>query len=111
LFDADGNLKSSTRFLPNEDDPKAKPETVYMHVYHEVPASPKTPEQEAFENAVAELLNRLVDYGAPILISELLWLRHGFGRSSRSCDRRSTEGTEALRTRWASWALEPALAL
>jgi hypothetical protein len=63
LFDADGNLRSSARFLPNEDDREAEPETVYMHVYHEVPAPPKTPEQEAFENAVAELLNRLVDYG------------------------------------------------
>src|SRR4051812_16556909 len=63
LFDADGNLKSSARFLPNENDREAEPETVYMHVYHEVPTPAKTPEQEAFENAVAGLLNRLVDYG------------------------------------------------
>lgn len=62
LFDADGNLKSSARFLPDEDDRKADPETVYMHVYHEVPAPAKTPEQEAFETAVAIQLNRLVDY-------------------------------------------------
>ena len=69
LFDVDGNLKSSARFVPDEDedededDSDAEPQTLYMHVYHEVPAPPKTPEQEAFERAVAELLNRLVDYG------------------------------------------------
>lgn len=62
LFDADGNLKSSARFLPDEDDRKAEPDTVYMPVYHEVPAPAKTPEQEAFEKAVAEQLSRLVDF-------------------------------------------------
>src|SRR3954468_23087023 len=62
FFDDDGNLKSSARFVPDEDDRKAEPETVYMHVYHEVPAPAKTPEQEAFEKAVAEQLNRLVDF-------------------------------------------------
>src|SRR3954452_4251571 len=62
LFDADGNLKSSARFVPDEDDGKAEPETVDMHIYHEVPAPAKTPEQEAFEKAVAEQLNRLVDF-------------------------------------------------
>jgi len=62
LFDADGNLKSSARFVPDEDDREAEPETVYMHVYHEVPAPAKTPEQEALEKAVAAQLNRLVDF-------------------------------------------------
>ena len=33
-----------------------------MHIYHEVPAPAKSPEQEAFEKAVAEQLNRLVDF-------------------------------------------------
>ncbi len=62
MFDADGNLKSSARFVPGEDDRKAEPETVYMHIYHEVPAPAKTPEQEASEKAVAELLKLLVDF-------------------------------------------------
>lgn len=62
LFDADGNLKSSARFVPDEDDRKAESETVTMHIYHEVPAPAKTPEQEAFEKAVAEQLNRLVNF-------------------------------------------------
>jgi hypothetical protein len=61
LFDADGNLKSSARFVPGGDDRKAEPETVYMHVYHEVPAPAKTPEQEAFEAFVTDQFNRLVD--------------------------------------------------
>jgi hypothetical protein len=61
LFDADGSLKSSARFVPDEDR-KAEPETVHMHFHHEVPAPAKTPEQEAFENAVAEQLSRLVDF-------------------------------------------------
>src|SRR4051794_28887181 len=68
LFDADGNLKSSARFVPDEDDGKAEPETVDMHIYHEVPAPAKTPEQEAFEKAVAEQLNRLVDFSIEKLI-------------------------------------------
>ena len=62
LFDADGNLKSSARFVPDEDDREAEPETVHMHIYHEAPARAKTPEQEAFEKAVAEQLTRLVDF-------------------------------------------------
>ncbi len=62
LFDAGGNLKSSARFVPDEDDRKAEPETVYMHLHHEVPAPAKTTEQEAFEKAVAEQLNRLVNF-------------------------------------------------
>ena len=36
-------------FLPNEDDRAAEPETVYMHVYHEVPAPPKTPSRKPRE--------------------------------------------------------------
>ena len=48
--------------MPDEDDRKAEPETVYTYIYHEVPAAAKTPEQEAVEKAVAEQLSRLVDF-------------------------------------------------
>jgi hypothetical protein len=112
LFDPDGNLKSSARFLPNEDDREAEPETVYMHVYHEVPAPPKTPEQEAFDNAVAELLNRLVSHGIERLKPHAVqfWedearpaLRSKVAKVKAKTKMKKTNGDE-------SWVALPALA-
>ena len=64
LFDSDGNLKGSARFIPSdpdEDQGDAEPSAVY--VYNETSPPMKSREQEAFEKAVSDQISRLVDYG------------------------------------------------
>ncbi|HET6295674.1 MAG TPA: hypothetical protein VFG33_19960 [Kribbella sp.] len=60
LFDSDGNLKGSARFIP-EDPHQDQPSMIF--VYNETAPPLKSKEQEAFERAVSDQLSRLVDYG------------------------------------------------
>lgn len=62
LFDKDGNLKGNARFIPSdgdEDDPIVITETVYIPIEQRR----RTPEEEAFQQAIADLVSALIDRG------------------------------------------------
>jgi hypothetical protein len=62
LFDSEGNLKGSARFIPDlegEPEPVVVTETVYVPVEQRR----RSPEQEALEQAIAELVVHYLDRG------------------------------------------------
>lgn len=62
LFDKDGNLKGNARFIPSggdEDEPLVITETVYIPIEQRR----RTPEEEAFQQAIADLVSVLIDRG------------------------------------------------
>lgn len=62
LFDADGNLKGSARFIPDEES-DTEPLVVTETVYVPVEQRRRTREQEEFEEAIAALVSHLIDRG------------------------------------------------
>lgn len=55
LFDGDGNLKGSARFIPDDPDAdQAGSEPSMVFIYNETAPPVKGREQEAFERAVSE---------------------------------------------------------
>lgn len=62
LFDEDGSLKGNARFIPSEgddDEPLVITETVYIPIEQRR----RTPEEEAFQEAIADLVSVLIDRG------------------------------------------------
>ncbi|GAA2080778.1 hypothetical protein IDH50_03170 [Aeromicrobium tamlense] len=62
LFDSEGHLKGNARFVPDDsldDEPFIVTETVYVPVEERR----RTPEQEALEAAIADLIENLIDRG------------------------------------------------
>lgn len=62
LFDSDGNLKGSARFIPDDgrrDEPLLVTETVYVPIVERR----KSREQEELEEVIAALVGRLIDIG------------------------------------------------
>jgi hypothetical protein len=65
LFDSEGNLKGSARFIPereHETEPLVVTETVYVPVEQRRRAW----EDEEFQRAIADLITVLLDRGAPL---------------------------------------------
>ena len=55
LFDSDGNLKGSARFIPSDpDEDQGDAESSVVYVYNETSPPMKSREQEAFEKAVSD---------------------------------------------------------
>jgi hypothetical protein len=64
LFDSDGNLKGSARFIPDGPDKDQGDEQPSMiFVYNETAPPLKSKEQEAFERIVSDQVSRLLYYG------------------------------------------------
>lgn len=64
LFDSEGNLKGSARFIPDDPDAdEGDDEPSVIYVYNETSTPVKSREQEAFEKAVSDQVSRLIDYG------------------------------------------------
>jgi len=60
LFDQDGNLKGNARFIPSDgDDPIVVTETVYVPIEQRR----RTPDDEAIQQAIADLVSVLIDRG------------------------------------------------
>jgi hypothetical protein len=62
LFDKDGNLKGNARFIPSgsdEDEPLVITETVYIPMEQRR----RTPEEEAFQQVISDLVSVLIDRG------------------------------------------------
>jgi hypothetical protein len=62
LFDQEGNLKGSARFVP-DDTAGSEPLVVTETVYVPVEQRRKTREQEELEQAIADLITHLIDRG------------------------------------------------
>lgn len=62
LFDKDGNLKGSARFIP-DDSTDSEPLVVTETVYVPLEQRRKTREQEELEQAIADLISHLIDRG------------------------------------------------
>lgn len=62
LFDQDGNLKGSARFVP-DDSAESEPLVVTETVYVPLEQRRKTREQEELEQAIADLISHLIDRG------------------------------------------------
>lgn len=64
LFDSDGHLKGSARFIPEDpDEDQGDDQSSVVFVYNEAAPPVKTKEQEALEKAISDQVSRLIDYG------------------------------------------------
>ncbi len=62
LFDSDGNLRGSARFVP-DDGSEAEPLTITETVYVPVEERRRTREEEELARAIAELVSHFIDLG------------------------------------------------
>lgn len=74
LFDTDGNLKGSARFVPDKND---EPQPVYVTetVYVTVEERRRSAEDEALQQAITDLIAQLLDRGLPL--AEKWWRERG----------------------------------